>query len=159
MRTPLLFLALILAVGAFPTFVEASIPRDPAVQLTSFASHPERVAKKSRHKKKHKSHSSSGGSVSVSLDSIDSVRRGRSVDINGHVGSSNVTCFLKVTYTDGTKDEPGSKSPNSDKDCKFTISVPDNRDVVGDATAELTAKDDSGHKKGSDKRTFSVTDR
>jgi len=96
--------------------------------------------------------SSSSGDVSVSIDSIDSVKRGNSVTLTAHT-NKNATCELRVRYADGSEDKPGKIDADSKGKCEWTFTVPSDA-KNGTATATVKAKD--GSRSGEASRDFDV---
>jgi len=106
--------------------------------------------------KKKKKKKSSSSKESAKFEEIGNAKRGKSdLEIKIKVSKTDRTCELKIKWKSGdtTTDE---EDANDDKVCEFSIEVPGDRDVVGDATATVTVKDASGKKVASAKKTFPV---
>lgn len=104
-------------------------------------------------KKKKKSSSSK---ESAKFEEIGNATRGKpDLEIKVKVAKSDRTCELKVKWNDDSSSSDDDEA-KSDKICEFSVSVPDARDALGDATATVTVRDAAGKKVASAKKTFPV---
>lgn len=156
MRTLLAAAAVLLAVGAAaPSYAAPLHSAAPAnttlVQWVPAAATADGgVVYKKKKKKK------SSTSESASIESIGNAKRGKSdLEIKVKVAKADRTCELKIVWHNDDKTEDDADS-DEDKICEFSIQVPDDKNVVGDATAEVTVKNADGKKVASTKRTFTV---
>ena len=93
---------------------------------------------------------------SAKFEEIGNAKRGKpDLEIKVKVSRSERSCELKIKWKNGDTSE-GNADAKDEKLCEFSISVPDARDAVGDATATVTVKDASGNKVASAKKTFPV---
>lgn len=103
-------------------------------------------------RKKNKSSSKE----SAKFEEIGNATRGKpDLEIKVKVAKSDRTCELKVKWNDDSSSSDDDEA-KSDKSCEFSVSVPDARDAIGEATATVTVKDASGNKVASAKKTFPV---
>ena len=153
MRTLIAATAALLAVGAASPALAASIA--PAATHTGAvlqlpAAAPTLVQAKKKKKKKKKT------SESAEITEIGNAKRGKAdLEIKATVAKEGRTCELTVKYKGGATADDDSTS-DADKICEFSIEVPNDSKVVGEATAELTVKDSSGKKVATAKKTFTV---
>lgn len=164
MRQLLALVALSVALAAAPSVRAAPIaPTDnhTVVQKstsstsTSTSKSKKKNTKDSGSKKKKSTKDSSSGSAT--LDSIASVKHGKSgVEITASVSKADLTCDLKLRYANGSTDSPDSVTSDKDKVCSFSVDIPDDSDVAGTAAAELTLHDSNGKKLASDKKDFTI---
>lgn len=106
-----------------------------------------------RKKKKKKKTSSK---ESAKFEEIGNATRGKpDLEIKVKVAKSDRTCELKVKWNDDSSSSDDDEA-KSDKICEFSVSVPDARDALGDATATVTVRDAAGKKVASAKKTFPV---
>jgi len=136
------------ALAATPLPVAAS---DATVQMHPSAGETTVLASSKKKKKKKTTKNES-----VSIENIATVKRGkRDFEIVAKLSKSDRTCELQVKWADGTKDK--SEEVDADgKRCEMVIDVPNERDVVGKATATVTVRDGKGKKVGTAQKTFMV---
>jgi hypothetical protein len=152
-RTLIAAAAALLAVGtATPSFA-APFPPTMAgsagiVQSLSSSLPTVQLTKKSKSKSKSKE--------SASFEEIGNAKRGKSdLAIKVKVSKADRTCQLKITWNNDDTSEDEQEADDS-KICEFSVEVPGDRGVVGDATATVTVKDSSGKKVATAKKTFTV---
>jgi hypothetical protein len=154
-RTLIAAAAALLAVGtATPSFAapfpptiagSASIVQSLSSSLTTV-----HLTKKKKKKSKSKS------KESASFEEIGNAKRGKSdLAIKVKVSKADRTCQLKITWNNDDTSEDEQEADDS-KICEFSVEVPGDRGVVGDATATVTVKDSSGKKVATAKETFTV---
>jgi hypothetical protein len=152
-RTLIAAAAALLAVGtATPSFAapfpptiagSASIVQSLSSSLTTV-----HLTKKKKKKSKSKE--------SASFEEIGNAKRGKSdLAIKVKVSKADRTCQLKITWNNDDTSEDEQEADDS-KICEFSVEVPGDRGVVGDATATVTVKDSSGKKVATAKKTFTV---
>lgn len=92
----------------------------------------------------------------VSISSIEGAKKGKKgFEIKATVAKVGRHCELTVKYVDGSTsaDETDGKS---DKVCTFSIDIPNESKVIGDATAKIVVKDAAGSKVASASKMFTV---
>jgi hypothetical protein len=153
-RTLIAAAAALLAVGtATPSFAapfpptiagSASIVQSLSSSLTTVHLTKKKKKKKSKSKE------------SASFEEIGNAKRGKSdLAIKVKVSKADRTCQLKITWNNDDTSEDEQEADDS-KICEFSVEVPGDRGVVGDATATVTVKDSSGKKVATAKKTFTV---
>jgi hypothetical protein len=152
-RSLIVAAAALLAVGtAVPALAAPAITTStPApTTLSSIQLHSAATSVLAKKKKKKKT------SESATITEIGNATRGKiDLEIKATVAKSGRECKMSVKWKDGsnTDDETVSKD---DKVCEFSIEVPNNTKVVGEATANLTVKDSGGKKVATASRKFTV---
>lgn len=161
MRTLLLILALALISAYAPPAIQTSAATIDGTSVTDVAAKITAKKKKSKSKSKDKKKKKQEKKLTVTLDEIGSVKKGRrgfevTAHIAGDKGDVDYRCRLAVTYDDGTEDEPEDVTVDNKDVCTVTIDIPNDAGVVGEAEASLIVVNEAGKKKGSAKQKFEV---
>lgn len=155
MRHLVAVLVLALLASVVPAASASARPQGGGASTFQKATSSKSKSKKKGHKKS--SDKNKSGSGTVTLDSIPSVKHGKSgFEITATVSKAGLTCDLKIKYADGSGDHPDSVTSDKDKSCTFQVDIPDDSGVAGEASAEVTLKDADGKKLASDKKSFTV---
>ena len=154
MRSLIVAAAALLAVGtavpalAAPATTTSGLTATTLASLQPQNSTPLVQAKKKKKKKKT--------SESATITEIGTATRGKiDLEIKATVAKSGRECKMSIKWKDGTNTDDETVSKD-DKVCEFSIEVPNNTKVVGEATANLTVKDSAGKKVATASRKFTV---
>ena len=154
MRTLIAVVVALFAVSAASPALGSALPAVGPGAATSVQGLPDAGAAgltEVRKKKKKKS-----SKESAKFEEIQSANRGKpDLEIKVKVAKSDRTCDLKIKWKDGSSSADNDEA-KTDKICEFSVSVPDARDAIGDATATVTVRDPAGKKVASAKKTFPV---
>lgn len=154
MRSLIVAAAALLAVGAaIPAQAAPAIvtPGLSGVTLASIHQPVTSTAVQAAKKKKKKK-----TSESASITEIGNARRGKSdLEIKATVAKTGRACELTIKWKDGSTTDVEANS-EEEKVCEFSVEVPNNTKVVGEATANLTVKDSAGKKVATASRKFTV---
>ena len=154
MRTLLVVAAALFALGATSPVLATPLPNAafaPSIVVQGLPGAGAAGLTEIRKKKKKST------KESAKFEEIGNATRGKAdLEIKVKVAKSDRSCELKVKWKDGSSSAEEDDEAKSDKICEFSVSVPNARDAIGDATATVTVKDASGNKVASAKKTFPV---
>jgi len=155
----LLILATVLALTSLTDLAVARPQQDASA--TTFG--PTSILKKSNGTSKSSSKKARAArrkrrqrNVSVALEPIGTVTRGTTVAIQATLSDPNAVCDLKLTYADGSTDQPSTVVAHNQRICAFQVTIPSRAGVVGSATAVLIAKVGHERTRTSDQQTLTV---
>src|SRR5262245_19785503 len=121
MRQLIVVLVFALFASIAPVASASAGPPGDAPTVVRKAKSSKSKSKDSKSKKKsHKKGDSKkkGSSGTVTLDSISSVKHGKSgFAITASASKADLTCDLKIKYADGSSDHPESVTSDKDKTC------------------------------------------
>ena len=92
------------------------------------------------------------------IDPIGALTRGQAVEIRATTLASGQACALRLFYADKAAPVIRDVTPDKDKRCVFSVTIPERAGVVGEAKAMLIfTKATSGKKVGTARQAFTVS--
>jgi hypothetical protein len=93
----------------------------------------------------------------VTIRNVTGAKKGKNgLRIRVKVAKADRTCELELEWNDGSSPEIEDADAGTNKYCTFTVDVPDDDEVVGEATMTVTVKSATGKKLNEVEGSFTV---